>query len=79
MKEWTKNLPEDIYKRLCACKTKKKDLSTLVNGKWGAYKEEGKEKKGFTKEDALTAILELLESNSTPIDLTKEEYDELCN
>lgn len=79
MKEWTKNLPEDIYKRLCFCTTKKKDISTLVNAKWRAYQEEGKEKKGFTKEDALTAILELLESNSTTIDLTIEEYDELCN
>lgn len=79
MKEWTKNLPRDIYERLCHCTTRKKDLSALVNAKWGAFKEEGKDQKGFKKEDALTAILELLECNSTPIDLTKKEYEELCH
>lgn len=77
MNEWTKKLPEDIYTRLCYCTTMKKDIPTLVNAKWVAYKEESKDKKGFTKEDALIAILELLECNSITIDLTEEEYNEL--
>lgn len=77
MKKWTEKLPEAIYTRLCNCKIRKEDIQTLVNAKWGAYKEEGKEKRGFTKEDALIAILELLECNSTIIDLTEEEYNEL--
>lgn len=77
MKKWTENLPADIYTRLCNCKTRKEDLQTLVNAKWRAYKEEGKEKRRFTKEDALIEILELLDCNSIIIDLTEEEYNEL--
>lgn len=77
MKKWTEKLPAAIYIRLCYCKTRKEDLQTLVNAKWGAYKEEGRDKRGFTKEDALIAILELLEWNSITINLTEEEYNEL--
>lgn len=77
MKKWTEKLPEAIYTRLCDCKTRKEDLQTLVNAKWGAYKEEGRDKRGFTKEDALIAILELLEWNSITINLTEEEYNKL--
>lgn len=78
MKKWTEKLPEAIYTRFCECKTKKEDIQTLVNVKWGAYKEEGREERGFTKEDALIAILETLDCNSIIIDLTEEEYNELC-
>lgn len=78
MKKWTEKLPAAIYTRLCNCKTRKEDLPTLVNAKWGTYKEEGKDKKGFNKEDALTAVLELLDCNSTILNLTEEEYNELC-
>jgi arsenate reductase-like glutaredoxin family protein len=57
--------------------TKKSDIQELVNAEWLLYKEIGKDKKGFTKEDALVAILELLDCNSLCFDLTKEEYDSL--
>lgn len=74
---WTDRLPEDVHARLCDCRTQKKDLPALVNAKWIRYKEQGKDKKGFTKEDALVAILELLDCNGCYIDLTDEEYSEL--
>lgn len=78
MKKWTDNLKNDVYTRLCDCRTIKADLPELVNAKWERYKEIGKDKQGFTKEDALCAILDLLDCNSCCIELTKDEYDELC-
>ena len=39
----------------------------------------GKDKEGFTKEDALVEVLELLESNTQGFDLTQDEYSELCS
>ena len=38
----------------------------------------GKDKEGFTKEDALVAVLELLDSNGQDIDLTTDEYNDFC-
>lgn len=78
MKKWTERLPEAVYMRLCNCKTRKEDIQTLVDAKWETYKAEGKNKMGYTKEDALMAILELLDCNSIIVELTAEEYDELC-
>jgi len=40
-------------------------------------KEQGKDKLGFTKEDALISVLELLDCNSQFFDLTTDEYKEL--
>ena len=79
MRKWTETLNTDVYNRLCDCHSIKDDLPILVNAKWLSYKEKGKDKEGFTKEDALVAILELLDSNGQweLADLTKEEYDEL--
>jgi len=57
--------------------TKKSDIQELVNAEWLLYKEIGKDKKGFTKEDALVSVLELLDYNNLYIDLTEEEYDNL--
>lgn len=76
--KWINHLPEEVYIRLCNCKTRKSDLPTLVDAKWLSYKENGKAEQGFTKEDALVAVLELLDCNSCSFDLTKDEYDELC-
>ena len=76
-KKWTDHLSEDVYARLCGCRTMKTDLPALVNAKWLNYKEQGKDQKGFTKEDALVAILELLDCNNCYVDLTLDEYDEL--
>lgn len=76
---WTTKLSEGVYTRLCNCRTIKADLPELVNTLWVAYQEEGTDKtKGYTKEDALCFILELLDCNSCYIDLTKEEYETLC-
>ena len=79
MKKWTDKLPEDVYSRLCNCRTIKSDIQILTNVKWALYKEIGKDKKGFTKEDALVSVLELLDCNNTYFDLTEEEYDSLIN
>lgn len=78
MKNWTEHLAHDVYIRLCNCRNKKQDLPVLVNAKWISFKEKGKDKKGFTKEDALISILELLDSNSQNFDLTEDEYADLC-
>lgn len=76
---WTKYLSNDVYMRLCECHTIKADLSALVNAKWLYIKDKGKDKQGWTKEDALVDVLELLECNSISWvwDLTKDEYNEL--
>lgn len=60
-KKWTDFLTEDVYKRLANCNSVKSDIPKLVNAKWREYKEIGKDKCGFTKEDALIYVLELLE------------------
>lgn len=77
-KIWTDHLSEDVYRRLCACRTIRRDLPELVNACWVGYLEDGKAARGFTKEDALVTVLELLECNSIFFDLSREEYDELC-
>ena len=75
--KWTDNLPEDVYNRLCNCCSRKSDLETLVNVKWAAMVEGGKKAQGFTKEDALVSILDLLDCNGQFFDLTPAEYDAL--
>lgn len=77
-KDWTWNLPGEVYHRLCECRTRRSDLETLVNAKWYAMVQSGKDKQGFTKEDALVYILDLLDCNSQWFDLTRAEYDALC-
>ena len=76
---WIDLLPEDVYNRLAACNNRKSDLPILVDAKWKWMKDNGKEADGFTKEDALVAVLEHLDSNSQDFlaDLTVDEYDEL--
>lgn len=74
---WTYNLRSDVRERLCECRSIKPDLENLVNTKWAAMVEAGKDKRGFTKEDALISILELLDCNGLYFDLTKEEYNNL--
>ena len=76
---WTDYLSNDVYRRLQACRTTKDDLPELVNAKWRFMKSQGKDKQGFVKEDALIAVLELLDANSCDrvADLTVDEYEEL--
>ena len=79
MKHWTQYMSGELYNRLANCCCRKEDLPALVNAKWLSYKEQGKDKQGFTKEDALVSVLELLDCNGQDYlaDLTREEYDEL--
>lgn len=77
-KKWTDVLSGDVYSRLCNCTTTKSDITALVNARWLFYSECGKAEQGFTKEDALIFVLELLDCNSVDIELTKDEYNELC-
>ena len=76
-KKWTDNLPGDVYVRLGNCRSKRSDLQTLVDVKWAAMVVDGKKEEGFTKEDALVQILDLLDCNGQFFDLTKAEYDAL--
>lgn len=73
--KWTDRLESGVYGRLCSCNSRMSDIEPLVNAKWGSMKETGKDQKGFTKEDALISILELLECNGQFFDLTAEEYE----
>lgn len=77
-KVWMDHLTDEVFDRLCHCRSVRKDLPELVNARWLGYREAGKDKLGFTKEDALVAVLELLDSNSCYMELTREEYDALC-
>jgi len=77
MKKWTEYLSNDVYNRLCNCTTIKSDVQPLVDARWLSYKEQEKDKSGFTKEDALVSILELLDCNSRYFGLSKDEYDSL--
>lgn len=79
MSHWMNHLPGDVLIRLCNCRTLQKDLPILVGAKWYAMKEAGKDKAGFTKEDALISILELCDANGRYFDLSREEYDELAH
>lgn len=77
MKNWTSRLNCRVFARLCNCRTTKEDLPALIAAKWGDMKERGMDKRGYEKEDALVAILELLDENSVNIALTIAEYNEL--
>lgn len=78
---WIDNLPVDVHSRLCACRNTREDLPILVNAKWTFMKKKGKDKEGFTKEDALVAVLDHLDSNGQGFiyDLTHDEWIDLCH
>ena len=77
MQRWTDNLPRCVYNRLCNCHSLQPDIKTLVNAKWSFMIAAGKKDQGFTKEDALISVLELLACNGQFFDLTHEEYNKL--
>ncbi len=76
-KQWTDNLPEDVYNRLCNCRSRRSDIGLLANAKWAAMVAAGKKEQSFTKEDALVVVLALLDSNGQFFDLSPAEYDDL--
>ncbi len=79
MSKWTDSLKDDVFCRLCECKSQEEDVPVLINARWKWMKENGKNKDGLTKEDAVIFVFELLDSNSQYYlcDVTKEEYDNL--
>ena len=79
MKKWFDYLGEDIGRRLGECRNIKADLKPLVQARWAWMKNNGKDKEGFTKEDAFIYVAELLDSNSQweLADLNNEEYADL--
>lgn len=77
MGKWADHLPEDVYVRLADCRSTKADVQTLVNAMWYWFREKGNDRRGYTKEDALISVLELLDCNSCDIELTSDEYQEM--
>ena len=77
-KSWIDYLPSDVLSRLSACRTIKHDLPVLVNARW-AWMKDQKKYEGFTKEDALVCVLELLDCNNQLelADLSEDEYNDL--
>lgn len=77
--KWTTYLKPDVLGRLTACRSRKDDLENLVSAKWLEMVDAGKDKQGFTREDALVCVLEHLDCNSQYFDLTRDEYNALIH
>ena len=75
MRKWTDFLSEEVYNRLAACRSTKEDVPPLAKAKWAILQH----KEGFTPEDALVSILELLDCNSCNFDLTIDEYNDILS
>lgn len=75
MKKWTEYLDGGVYERLCNCTTVRSDVPMLAQAKWNVLKQ----KEGFTPEDALVAVLELLDENGRYFDMTIDEYNDILN
>ena len=73
MKKWTDFLSEDVYNRLANCRSLKADILPLAKAKWAVIQH----KEGFTQEDALVSVLELLDCNGCEYDLTIDEYNDI--
>ena len=70
-KKWTDYLSEEVYVRLCECRTNKADIPELVESTWKTMEYP------HTKEDALIWIIDLVYMNDCFIELTTEEWDKL--
>ena len=70
-KKWTDYLSEEVYVRLCECRTIKADNTEKEESKWKTMEYP------YTKEDALIWIIDLVYMNDCFIELTTEEWDEL--
>lgn len=74
-RDWQQHLPEDVYNRLCYCKSTKKDIGILARAFYH-YSHKVKEK-GWSKEDCLNHILEwVLDWNGALWDYTDDEYSD---
>lgn len=78
--KWIDKLPDDVYIRLCNCTSVKRDIPIITNVNWEVMKENGKDKEGYTKEDALVSVFDLLCDNGRAFqcELTEDEYSTLC-
>lgn len=78
-KKWVDYLDQDVRDRLGGCYCRKSDVPILVNARWQWLKDTGKAAQGFTREDALVYVLELLDCNGQDrlADVTEEEYNML--
>lgn len=75
---WLDYLPHNAYMRLAQCQTTKADLPILLNAKWQWAQDTG-HYNGYTKEDILADILDLLDCNGldSVTELTIEEWRNL--
>lgn len=76
---WTDNLPYEVHARLANCKSRREDIPTLTAVKWRWMCDKGMHTKGFTKEDALVSVLELLDCNGQFFDLTADEEADILS
>lgn len=79
VKKWYEYLNDDVYNRLRGCNTIKEDMRPLVDARWQFLKDNGYDKKGYTREDALVYVLELLDSNGLDhlADISVDDYEDL--
>lgn len=75
---WLDYLSYNVRLRLAQCQTTKGDLSMLLDAKWQWAQDTGKYN-GYTKEDILVDILDLLDCNGldSVTELTQEEWNNL--
>lgn len=69
---WLDLLDEHVRERLGNCVSRKSDILPLAQAKWAVLKNQPG---GWTPEDALVQVLELLDCNGRFFDLTRVEYD----
>ena len=75
---WFNYLPYNVRLRLVECRTTKTDLPILLDAKWQWAYDTGRYN-GYTKEDILVDILDLLDCNGldSVTELTIEEWRNL--
>lgn len=75
---WLDYLPYNVRLRLVQCQTTKGDLSILLDAKW-QWAQDTWHYSGYTKEDLLADILDLLDCNGldSVTELTMEEWRNL--
>ena len=71
--KWVNLLDEHVRERLGNCASRKSDILPLAQAKWATIKNNP----GYTKEEALVYVLEILDCNSQFFDLTRNEYDDI--
>lgn len=72
--QWGDSLPDDVWNRLCHCRSRKEDVLPLAQAKWQYIKNKNRE---YTKEDALVCVIEHLDCNGQDFELTREEWNDI--